>query len=62
MHFAEEQKVRVLDKNRQTYKHCVKSAPIWSFSGMYSVRMREKIDQKNSENGRFSCSGYLQGL
>ena len=32
----------------------MKSVRIWSFSGPYSVRMRENTDQKNSEYGHFS--------
>ena len=36
--------------------HCVKSVPIRSYSGMYSVRMRENTDQNNSEYGHFSSS------
>ena len=62
MHFVEELKVRILGINRQTYIDCVKGVHIWSFSGMYSVQMRKKMDQQNSENGHFSRSGYLQGL
>ena len=30
-------------------KHCLKSARIWRFSGLYSVWIRENMDQKNSE-------------
>ena len=37
--------------------HCVKSVRIRSFSGPYSVQMREKTNQKNSEYGHFSRSG-----
>ena len=37
--------------------HCVKSVRIRSFSGPYSVRIRENTDQKNSEHGHFSPSG-----
>ena len=62
MHFVEELKVRVLGINRQAYIDCVKGVHVWSFSGMYSVQMRKKMDQQNSENGHFSRSGYLQGL
>ena len=36
--------------------HCVKSVRIRSFSGPYSVQMRENTDLKNSEYGQFSCS------
>ena len=39
--------------------HWVKSVHIWSFSGPYSVRMRENTDQKNSEYGHFSYSAIL---
>ena len=42
--------------------HCVKNVGIWSFSGPYSVRMRENTDQKNSEYGHFQCSGYRQNI
>ena len=38
------------------YTHCVKSVGIRSFSGPYSVRMREKTDKKNSKYGHFSRS------
>ena len=34
--------------------HCVKSVRIRSYSGPYSVRMRENTDQNNSEYGHFS--------
>ena len=37
-------------------KHCVKNVRILSFSGPYSVRMRENTDQENSEYGHFSRS------
>ena len=40
------------------FTHCVKSVRIRSFSGPYSVRMRENADQKNSEYGHFSRSGH----
>ena len=33
--------------------HCVKIVRFRSFSGPYSVRMRENMDQKNSEYGQF---------
>ena len=33
--------------------HCVKSVRILSYSGLYSVRMRENPDQNNSEYGHF---------
>ena len=36
--------------------HCLKSVRIRSFSGPYSVRMRENADQKNSKYGHFSRS------
>ena len=36
--------------------HCVKSIRIRSYSGPYSVRMRENTDQNNSEYGLFSRS------
>ena len=37
---------------------CVKSVRIRSFSGPYSVRMRENKDQENSEYGHFSRSDH----
>ena len=40
--------------------HCVKSVCIRSFSGPYSVQMRENMDQKNSEYGHFPRSGTKQ--
>ena len=36
--------------------HCVKSVRIWSYSVPYSVRMRENMNQNNSEYGHFSRS------
>ena len=39
--------------------HCVKSVRIQSYSGPYSVQMRENTDQNNSEYGHFSRSGYV---
>ena len=36
--------------------HYVKSFGIRSFSGLYSVQMRENTIQKNSEYGHFSRS------
>ena len=39
--------------------HCVKSVRFRSFSGPYSVRMRENTDQKNAEYGHFSCSAHV---
>ena len=42
--------------------HCVKSVRIRSFSGLYSVRMRENTKQKNSEYGPSSRSVLLQVL
>ena len=35
--------------------HCVKSVPIRSYSGPYSVRMRENAEQINSEYGHLVC-------
>ena len=35
------------------------SIPIWSFPGPYSVRMRENMEQKNSEYKQFLHSGML---
>ena len=40
--------------------HCVKSVRIRSYSGPYSVRMRETADQNNSEYRHFSGSGTHQ--
>ena len=40
--------------------HCVKSVRIRSFSGPYSVRMREYTDQKNSEYEHFSRSDAVR--
>ena len=37
-------------------KHCMKSIRIRSFSGPYSVRIRENTEQKNSKYERFSYS------
>ena len=39
--------------------HSVKSSRIRSFSGPYSVRLRENKDQKNSEYVHFSLSARL---
>ena len=39
--------------------HCVKSVRVWSFSGPYSVRMRENAVQKISEYGHFLRSDYV---
>ena len=36
------------------HQHCAKSVRIVSYSGPYSVRMRENTDQNNSEYGHFS--------
>ena len=36
----------------------VKSVRIRSFSGLYSVRMRGNMDQKDSEYGHFPCNVY----
>ena len=44
-----------------TQIHCVKSVRIRSYSGPYSVKMRENTDQNNSEYGHFSRSGCSQG-
>ena len=41
-----------------TQTPCVKSVPIQSYSGPYSVRIRENADQNNSEYGYFSRSDY----
>ena len=38
--------------------HCVKSVRICSFSGPYSVQMREITDQKNSEYRHSSRSAH----
>ena len=39
--------------------HCVKNVGIWSYSGLYSVQMRENTDQNNSKYGHFSRSESL---
>ena len=38
--------------------HCLKGAPISSYSGPYSVQMRKNTDQNNSKYGYFLCSVY----
>ena len=45
-------------KYRQEYISLHKSVRIWSYSGSYSVQMRENTDQNNSEYGLFSRSVY----
>ena len=40
--------------------HCVKSVRIRSYSGPYSVRMRENTDQNNSKYGHFLRSDMSQ--
>ena len=45
-----------MNPNRDT-AHCVKSVHIRSFSGPYSVQIRENTDQKNSKYGDSSRSG-----
>ena len=40
------------------HRHCVKSVRFWSFSGPYSIQMRENTDQKNSEYGYSSRSEF----
>ena len=42
------------------YYHCAKSAFIRSYSGPYSVRMRENADQNNSEYVHFLCSVFCE--
>ena len=37
-------------------QHCMKSVLIRSYSGPYSARMRQNMDQNNSEYGHFLCS------
>ena len=44
------------NNNNNNNNHCIKSVCILSYSGPYSVRMRENTDQKNFESGHFSCS------
>ena len=46
-------------KNCLCHNNCVKSVRIWSYSGLYSVRMRENTDQNKSEYGHFSRLIYL---
>ena len=41
------------------YEHCVKSVRIRSFSGPYSVQMRENTEQENYEYGHFSRCGSI---
>ena len=36
--------------------HCVENVRIRSYSGPYSVQMRESTDENNSEYGHFLCS------
>ena len=36
---------------KHTSSQCVKIIRIWNYSGPYSVRMRENMDQNNSEYG-----------
>ena len=40
--------------------HCVKAVRIRSYSGPYSVRMRENKDQNDSEYGHFSRSEQIR--
>ena len=40
--------------------HCVKSVRILSYSGPYSVRMQENVDQNNCEYGHFSHSATVE--
>ena len=42
--------------------HCVKSVRIRSFSGQYSIRMRENTDQRNSEYEHFSRNDKLSEI
>ena len=53
--------VKVGKKTKFQYntQQCVKSARIRSFSGTYSVRLRENTDQKKSEYGHFSRSANI---
>ena len=41
------------------YYHCVKSVRIRSYSGPYSVRMRENTDRNNSKYGHFLRSVHF---
>ena len=41
---------------KQRHLHCIKHVRIRSYSGPYSVRMRENTDENNSEYGLFSRS------
>ena len=47
---------KILEIKQQINKHCVKSVRNQSFSGPYSLRMRENTNQKNFEYGHISCS------
>ena len=40
--------------------HCIKTVSIRSYSGPYSVRMRENTDQNDSEYGHFSRSEQIR--
>ena len=40
-------------------QHYLESVRIWSFSGLYSVQMRENTDQKNFKYGHFLPSASL---
>ena len=50
--FRESRKCLILRRNW----HCVKSVRIRSYSGPYSVQMRENTDQNNSKYGHFQVT------
>ena len=49
-----------MEENKDQYDiiHCEKSVRIRSFISLYSVRMRENTDQKNSKYAHFTRSDY----
>ena len=44
--------------SKQNSYHFLKSVFIWSYSGPYSIRMRENMDWSNSKYGHFSRIVY----
>ena len=53
---AHPKNVLILFLNFLSNTPCVKSVLIRSYSGLYSVQMRENTDQNNSEYGHYSRS------
>ena len=41
---------------------CIKRIRIRSYSGLYSVQMRENADQNNSGHRQFLCSDFFQEM